>query len=340
MDPSLLTFLNSSGPESENALTELLNEHAEALIRRIVNAKLRVLPRDVETGQKQDAEDVYQEVLVQIIARLRDCSADPQNKAITDFRSYVAVVSYNTCAQQLRRKYPQRWRLKNRLRYLLTHEPAFAVWEASEREWFCGLAAWRDRDVARMSELQQFREQLNPIEGALRAGEGSQVVLTAIFTRVGKPIELDDLVNLVADLQGIKDQPATGEFDEQVGAMSLKRLTPQSARIATEVEQRFYLERLWTEICQLPLRQRTALLLNLKGAKGDSGIELLPHLGIANIRQIARAIEMPAQQLASLWNKLPLDDATIAEHLQSTRQQVINLRKSARDRLARRMSRI
>ena len=336
MDPSLLTFLHSSGPESENALTQLLSEHAQPLIRRIVNAKMRVSPGAVETGQKQNAEDVYQEVLVQIIARLRDCRADPQNKAIADFRSYVAVVSYNTCAQQLRRKYPQRWRLKNRLRYLLTHETAFALWEASEREWFCGLAGWRDRDVARSGELQQLREQPNVIDGALRVRESPRVVLTAIFTRLGKPVELDDLVNLVADLQGIKDQPITSEIDKEEGA--LERLKSQSASIATEVEQRFYLQRLWMEICQLPLRQRIALLLNL-GAKGDSGIELFPHLGIASIRQIARAIEMPAQQLASLWNKLPLDDATIAAYLQSTRQQVINLRKSARDRLARRMSR-
>lgn len=37
------------------------------------------------------------------------------------------------------------------------------------------------------------------------------------------------------------------------------------------------------------------------------------------------------------WNELPLAATMIAELLGETRQQVINLRKSARERLARRM---
>jgi len=47
---------------------------------------------------------------------------------------------------------------------------------------------------------------------------------------------------------------------------------------------------------------------------------------------------MPVERLASLWNKLPLQDADIALLLGITRQQVINLRKSARERLARRVA--
>jgi hypothetical protein len=46
---------------------------------------------------------------------------------------------------------------------------------------------------------------------------------------------------------------------------------------------------------------------------------------------------MPVERLASLWNDLPIEDVEIAEHLGVTRQQVINLRKVARERLARRM---
>ncbi len=40
---------------------------------------------------------------------------------------------------------------------------------------------------------------------------------------------------------------------------------------------------------------------------------------------------------AELWNQLPLDDAAIAELLDLTRQHVVNLRKSARKRLTRRL---
>jgi hypothetical protein len=44
-----------------------------------------------------------------------------------------------------------------------------------------------------------------------------------------------------------------------------------------------------------------------------------------------------AEEFANLWNELPLEDASIASLLGVTRQQVINLRKSARERLTRRM---
>jgi hypothetical protein len=46
---------------------------------------------------------------------------------------------------------------------------------------------------------------------------------------------------------------------------------------------------------------------------------------------------MDADRFAELWNDLPLDDARIAELLKLTRQQVINARKSGRERLARRL---
>jgi hypothetical protein len=47
---------------------------------------------------------------------------------------------------------------------------------------------------------------------------------------------------------------------------------------------------------------------------------------------------MSMAELSEIWGRLPVDDHTIAERLGLTRQQVINLRKSARARLARRMA--
>ena len=58
--------------------------------------------------------------------------------------------------------------------------------------------------------------------------------------------------------------------------------------------------------------------------------------GVASIRRIADALELDHAGFAELWPTLPLDDRDIAERLGLDRQQVINLRKSARARLARR----
>ncbi|MCM3903273.1 MAG: hypothetical protein ND866_16330, partial [Pyrinomonadaceae bacterium] len=106
--------------------------------------------------------------------------------------------------------------------------------------------------------------------------------------------------------------------------------------VAAEVEHRSYLQRLWSEILGLPPGQRTALLLNLRDVQ-EGVIVLLPLTGVATIRQIAEAVAIPTEEFARLWNDLPLDDAAVAIRLGVTRQQVINLRKSARARLARRM---
>src|SRR6185369_8303674 len=66
---------------------------------------------------------------------------------------------------------------------------------------------------------------------------------------------------------------------------------------------------------------------------GAGMLWLLPVLGVATLREIARVLEIPDGEFASLWRQIPLDDAAIAERLACTRQQVINLRMSARKRL-------
>jgi hypothetical protein len=94
---------------------------------------------------------------------------------------------------------------------------------------------------------------------------------------------------------------------------------------------------LWEELQQLPRNQRAALLLNLKDSSGFSSITLFPATGIATLRQLGAALEINAEDFAAVWNELPLEDARIAEMLGLTRQQVINARKSGRERLARRL---
>ena len=94
---------------------------------------------------------------------------------------------------------------------------------------------------------------------------------------------------------------------------------------------------MWDEILQLPPRQRTALLLNLRDESGGAAIALLPVIRVATMRQVAAALEMSAEELAAVWDRLPLEDAAIGEKLGASQQQVANLRKCARERLSRRL---
>jgi hypothetical protein len=282
---------------------------------------------------------------VQLIGRLRDLKNRPNESTIANFRSYVAVTTYHCCYEYLRQKYPERWRLKNRLRYLLTHQQGLGLWETEDKGWVCGFAGWRNPSTAKpdsgrlqrlLGNPQEFRRDALPNQDARRMKPAD--LLHAIFEWVDSPIELDRLTTVVAALWDIKDQTPTPGIDEESTNDLQEGLPDLRVNVATEVEQRMYLERLWVEICQLPLRQRTTLLLNLRDAQGRDVIALFPMTGIASIRKIAEALAMPAQEFAKLWNNLPLEDSTIAQNLGVTRQQVINLRKSARERLARRMS--
>jgi len=55
------------------------------------------------------------------------------------------------------------------------------------------------------------------------------------------------------------------------------------------------------------------------------------------VRQLAGALEINPERLAEMWNDLPIEDTRIADLTGLTRQQVINARKSGRERLARRL---
>ena len=159
--------------------------------------------------------------------------------------------------------------------------------------------------------------------------------VTAILDLLDAAAELDDLVSLVAEARGIKDEAAETEGED--GQSLLERMADAGPLVDRSVEQRFYLRRLWQEVCELPLRQRMALLLNLKDEYGNSQLEMLPFTGVATMRQIASVLEIGDDEFAKLWNQLPMEDAQIAARLNLTRQQIINLRKSARQRLANKM---
>lgn len=330
--------------ESEALLALLIYRHAQPVIRNVIRGKLRVSFSESDGSQSnQDALDVENDVHTLLLTQLRAIKARPDANSIANFSSYVAAVTYNACYRYLRKKYPQRTRLKNRVRYLLTNNKAFALWETREREWFGGFALWSDqnRRPAQASLLQQLRHNPTAINGKrLPAGDVAGATpnvctLTAIFKLADGPVELDLLVTIVGELCGIKDEIAQAQAGDE-DDRDLPQI-PDGSDLSAEIEQRQYLRKLWAEICQLPPRQRAALLLNLRDFQGRGVVALFPLTGVASMRQIAAALEMPAETFTRLWNDLPLEDAVIGEQLQITRQQVVNLRKCARERLARRM---
>jgi len=148
------------------------------------------------------------------------------------------------------------------------------------------------------------------------------------FELLDGPVLFDEFVSVMADQLQIREDVVV---EEQSNEQS------QGRDSLTQLESRSQIRKLWKEICDLPLRHRTALLLNLRDRQGGDALELFQLTNIATIREIAAAMDFKPEEFAKIWNELPWDDASIANHLGLTRQQVINLRQSARARLARRL---
>jgi hypothetical protein len=145
-------------------------------------------------------------------------------------------------------------------------------------------------------------------------------------------------VGIVAEVCQIKDQRVSSETDD--ARITLENIADERRHIDREVDRRMYLERLWGEISRMDPDHRAALLLNLRDAQGACAIDLFLITGVASFKQLADAIGQTEQWLATIWNRLPVDDLTIAAHLGVGRQRVINLRKFARRHLAKRMAAI
>jgi hypothetical protein len=217
---------------------------------------------------------------------------------------------------------------------LLSHAE-FALWEDPEHNWLAGFSGWQNiyRSGTNVSELQERLkvEWKNVDVQRLELQE----LLTTIFNVAHAPLEVDQLTEFVAGFWGIEDHPAE-PVDVNTNTL-LDEHIRADINPATIIERRQSLELLWREICQLPRRQRVALLLNLRNPHGVNVITLLPATGVATFEQIALTLEIPIAEFEQLWAQLPLDDLYLADYLGATRQQVINLRKTARERLLKRM---
>ena len=124
---------------------------------------------------------------------------------------------------------------------------------------------------------------------------------------------------------------------------------------------RIILAQMWEELTQFPSLQRTVVMLSFS----DDELTWFWSSGIASIRQIGRTIQLAPEQFnrlwvmlewnedhrtrartltaydekfALLWQQLPLNDLTIAALLETTQQNIVQLRHAAQQRLLRKIS--
>ena len=146
-------------------------------------------------------------------------------------------------------------------------------------------------------------------------------LLKAIFDYVNGPVPLDSLINIVADMLGIKDEfQQAGTRDEDDDAPAFEPVEPGPPRPLSDLMAKEFLEQLWAAICELKPLMRAAYLLSLgtigKKAAGLSTIEieLFPAYGVAAKTEIGRLLNISGEQFERLWDELPdMDDAARRE---------------------------
>ena len=309
--------LHAFSDVTDEALRRLMNR-AEPVVDRVLRGARR------SGVQQADLEDIRSSVLARLVQRLRNSEAPIQN-----FEDFVASVTLHALDDFIRGRNPLRVLLKNRVRYVCTHDQRFALWE-TEGTMVCGLAAWRGGSATPMPSISRKDAPV-----ALLDESHPDAALGALFDLSAAPLRLDDVVRLLVELWQVSDRrEVLTDPADLVEAM----IDPQPSALE-RMERRQKLEILWREIGELRLQQRMALLLHLRDDTGMSAIPLLVITGVADPAAVARCLEWTDQQLTETWPELPFDDLRIADLLHMSRQQVINLRKSARERLSRRIVR-
>jgi hypothetical protein len=299
--------------DPDDILATLVLDYALPEIRRVVERRLRGAARET-------LEDVCSTATAWLIASLRrGRNAQPP---VRDFAAYSAGVAAKAVAQHIADRFPERARLRRKLRLLCSSDDRFFLGEAAGG-WRCGLRAHQQCASASPQAIEECRAEL----AATRLPPDFEAFVRLFFGRLGAPADLSEATAAVAGLLGVAGPP------ESLDALAVEPAaeTPPPGVVGTPE----WVRRLWDEIRLLPLGQRFALLLNLRLPHG-SAIGLFEELGVADIASLAETVDMPAAELAGLWGRLPLDDLEIAARLGVTRQQVINLRAAARERLRRR----
>lgn len=334
LDPVLEPFLNAplESAAEHDALRGLVDQ-VTPVIEGVIRGKAGAAIASIER------EELFSEAIVLLIRRLQEIKPDRARHTIANFNGYAAVTTFNVVHAHFRRVHPERQRLRNHIRHVVRKSPRFALWQSPSGAFVCGLAGWPDTVNGECSdaELELVPPLSPPVNVTWNDAIGKPQITRAldhVFAHVQKPLELERLVEKVAELFRL---PVTPAQSAPAQVSPVERIDG-TASIESSLVYRSALVEVWREIDQLPPRQRIALLLGLRDENGSAIASLLILLRIATFDELAAAVELTPEGLAAMWDQLPLPDMTIAERLDMTRQQIINLRKSARQRLERRLS--
>ena len=151
IDPLLEPLLLPIGDELvDEFLSRLIAIHAEPVIKGIIHRNIHPNSR-YATGH-DDARDIYQEIIAQLLGVLQRLREQPEAYLVSDIRGLIAIIAYRTCSRWMTRQFPKRHAFKNRLYYILTRQRGFALWQGENKKLMAGFALWQGQKAAATEE--------------------------------------------------------------------------------------------------------------------------------------------------------------------------------------------
>ena len=328
-------------PQAEKLLDRLLTEHCIPITRAVLSRK---------SFDAAEAEQVTGLACGSIVQHLQKSRSERVPNPVQHFKAYVRLMTERAFGDFLDDKYPERRRLKQRILYVVkAQNPAqkwLAAWQSSKGRTVFGLTAWQGQEAAPNERAALLRE--DPCTAADRALPNEDpphaplaTLIAGLLVWTGQPVELEELVNGIGRIQGIRDvQPiAVSQHGSDDAPHSIYEEMPDKTQnMERDTERRDLLARVWAEICRLQVSQRIVLLLGMKDDKGGSPLDLLASQRVVGLRQIAEQLEMQWSDFARVWQEVPLDDKRLAGMLHISEENVRFKRHAARARLRERMA--
>ena len=328
MDNLLLSLLNAQDEqERQKRLDELLTIHVAPIIRQVLRQRLRLYVSAQGVNESNhDAEDLYQEAMTRVIQALH---ADQRSLAtIENFDRYVGRVASNICVDFLRSKYPKRARLKDALRDVFRRHTDLVSWRY-QNEILCGVAAWRNTERRAVSAYD-VDTKLGTFLSTCFADEDVMAIplsriVAELFDWIGGPVQIDVLVTMVAYVLDIEEHRIES-FDDRAADEFEVNFRGSTRSTALDIETNEVLGRLWHIVKQLPPKQRDAFALRFQDHDGRDLFTVLLAAGIVDWKDLAEGLERSAVDLARLWRRMPMDSATAASELNTSRKNVYKWR--------------
>jgi RNA polymerase sigma factor (sigma-70 family) len=339
MDNVLAPYLAADDDrERQQHLDELLTLRAAPLIRAVLRRRLGFyVSAEGVNKNNQDAEDLYQDSMTRVVQELYQLQSSTSTD-IENFELYVSRIASNICTDFLRRKSPARTRLKYRLRDLLKRHEDFVSWE-HDGEILCGFASWQNTGKGSFSE-QSYQDLETKLDSFLslhfadediRLAPMSQIV-AELLDWIGRPIEIDVLVHMIAYLLAIKEQQLESS-DGQTPASANVTFPANPRSAESYVEANELLARLWGAVTQLPAAQRDSFALGFEDEAGRDLFTMLLAAEIVSWDELAHGMGRPVEEVARLRLRMPMDNASLADELRASRENVYKWRFRAIRRL-------